>query len=163
MGVKKLEWENNNYVFVCSDSVIGFYNIDVSNIYTPTEYTIYIKGQHLNLNVANRYKTLNEAKQACQDHYEKFILSQVENDHIIVEHDIAKPFDPLLIGFEYTGVDSREGKEYLLWFDDEKTILSGKIYHNQTYNTWLINFDNLYIESIEIPNHYFGTQLISQF
>ncbi len=154
MKVKKLEWEskNNNQEWVSSN---GFYTI--TNI--GANKWIIIDGLGYKSFATHFYI----GQKDCQDHFEKFILSQIENDHIMIENDITKPFDPLLIGFEYTGVDPQEGKEYLLWFDGEKTILSGKIYHNQTYNTWLINFDNLYIESIEIPNHYFGAQLISQF
>ncbi len=102
------------------------------------------------------FETLEQAKEACQDHFEKFILSQVENDHIMVERDMV--FNPRLLG--YTEV--KQTKLGQTRYDNPET-LSFMVF-DPVHNHWNIFFKNLTtIEWVYIPNHNFGVKLVSIF
>ncbi len=162
MEVKKLEWVFKGYN-------IAPYWRDFGDLFEITEITKNKFKARSNISEYDRklgifdskpdlgnFETLEQAKQACQDHYKSFVLSQIENDHIIVEHDMA--FNPRLLG--YTEV--KQTKLGQTRYDNPKTL--SFIVFDPVHNHWNIFFKNLTsIEWVYIPNHNFGVKLISMF
>lgn len=143
MKVKKLEWkEVTGFVYV--DNVVYFYTIYLTNSDGINSYILHIK----NNTGFKLFKTLEQAKQACQDHYEAFILSQIEE---------VKAFDPTLLGFKTLGNKPIKQNDSNFYVKDHYLIVS---HANGTYEFRIDNFQML---NIKIPNHEFGVTLISQF
>lgn len=77
MKVKKLEWiEKTGLIY--QDVTVFFYSIYESDRKVLEPFHLYTKSEPL-----KTFKTLEDAKVYCQNHYNEFILSQIE-----VENDL---------------------------------------------------------------------------
>lgn len=163
MKVKMLEWRvvNHNYTKDLNDiyeiyteykSALGKFNhLAKTNVPVyPNENVIIVQP------TLGNFQFLDEAKQACQSHYDSFILSQIEE---------PKAFDPELIGFKEcdTGIEDNFRQYELLNSD------SIELYYVPKSNSYtLIDHskpeaeEHLFVD-IKIPDHDFGVKLISQF
>lgn len=180
MKVKKLEWEKTSFyehtaIFPEINLTFKIYYNTKFNEYIPKILTV---GHTTESSLIATTRNLEQAQEACQDHYEAFILSQIDPD--------VKPFDPTLLGFEEIEPDHSNDdywnykienlyiREFIYKYKRKKIKSLMKLYkgtiknkvmwrlyrnHEKTELFWQVpKFD-----PIEIPSHDFGVQLISQF
>jgi hypothetical protein len=160
MKVKELEWENINF---------GYMYISTAKMYTILNVSYRDQPQIIReCKFANEVfhvaKNLKEAKQACQEHYEKFILSQIEPEPV-------KEFDPTLLGFELFEQYLEENR-YIKRLKEINELGFNSAFtldHIKNKNVWVLKFcksakmEILIFPEIKIIDHDFGVKLISQF
>lgn len=148
MKVKKLGWSKSGFGLYEETtnkqfSIINPVPRDNKNYFLAKERFI-LKGD----NELGKFDTLEQAQEACQKHFEQFILSQIE----------VKAFDPTLLGF----IESDPNKLYKLATkiyclgDFDLLPIKGKWFLNHPKKGWLFR-------GLDIPDHDFGVKLISQF
>lgn len=119
MKVKKLEWEKTSFyehTAVLPEINLKFkiyYNTQL-NEYIPRILTV---GHMSELSLIAPVRNLDQAKEACQKHFEKFILDQIEPEE---NQNKSNVFDPTLIGFESIKESKlnykfKKDNRYVLW------------------------------------------------
>ncbi len=167
MKVKKLEWkkEKTGHEYSVNQQFLITYPNDYvkGDLFLAVARSFLIREHGVRL---GNFKTLAEAKQACQDHYESFILSQIEE---------PKVFDPTLLGFKEFQDDDETmfSFDYLKVYQNKKdpNIYLGYSPENNYYalceygnkNHSVMPFESGFFQEIKIPDHDFGVTLISQF
>lgn len=157
MRVKQLEWVPNENQL---NSTNGLYSLCESLLLGSYVGTVVVYNT-LSKNIIIQKYSVEDAKQACQDYFEKLILSQI--------YEIS--FDPKLLGFDLLQ-DYEEETNYIKTTNviNELGFTSAfRLHYIKGRDTWLLKFcksakvEELIFPEVKIPNHDFGETLINQY